>query len=346
MASASWMSSLRSTRSASLPQIGRRDRGGQQGGGDDPGEGGLRAVQVGDDPRAATRRRRSSRGSRRTSRAGCPRGTRAPRGGSSSGRSARPCWWARAWWWCWTWSRSRGAGRETRRRRQVEVVVGQAGVRTSLGAGVETAAMVVVRRSSVARGGVERRCGDQSAKTSWARRSRAVADLGGQRPCPRGTGATVRTRRSPSSTARSTSPSSTSWLTWRLATEMSTRSTWAMSPTCRVPRALEDADDGERALGAADVAGDAERRLAQGAAEGLDRPQQRLRRVSRAGSDGMALLCCSTQPYGSMLASSNRCARSVPGTTQRGRARRGPGRRARWRSGACVRRAAARAARP
>ncbi len=51
MTRASCSSSLRLKRSASLPQIGRRDGGGEQGRGDDPGEGGLVALEVGDDER-------------------------------------------------------------------------------------------------------------------------------------------------------------------------------------------------------------------------------------------------------------------------------------------------------
>ena len=51
IAIAIWMSSLRLNRSASLPQIGRGDRGRQQRRGDDPGEGGLVALEVVDDDR-------------------------------------------------------------------------------------------------------------------------------------------------------------------------------------------------------------------------------------------------------------------------------------------------------
>ena len=54
-----------------------RDRRGEQGRGDDPGEGSLVAVEVGDDPGERSRRP-SARGSRRTCRAEGPTGPRGP----------------------------------------------------------------------------------------------------------------------------------------------------------------------------------------------------------------------------------------------------------------------------
>ena len=61
-----------------------RDRGRQQRGGDDPGEGRLVAAEVVDDDAAARSRRRSRRASRRTCRAGGRRGPRAPGGAASA----------------------------------------------------------------------------------------------------------------------------------------------------------------------------------------------------------------------------------------------------------------------
>ena len=157
------------------------------------------------------------------------------------------------------------------------------------------------RRASGGRGSRRRSAsvlGDQSANTSRGApvEDRRAISTASERPA--GERRIVRTRRSPSSTARSTRPSSTSWLTWRLATEMSTRRTCAMSldlegaaalagsgrsracpwsTRCRGPRPR---DDSRRAR----LKASTDRSSVCGGCLGLD---------GRHGDS----FCCSTQPY-------------------------------------------------
>ena len=292
----------------------RRDRRRQQGRGDDPGEGGLGAVEVGDDPRQ--RRGDDARGQDGHEHAEEDAGQRLEHlavGHSGWCRAVSAVWWVRVGHagmvslsWCWLGTRGSeddGGGQAW------------AGAPRAAGTGSAGRRTVADRRSSVAAAAASS-SSDQSAKIARGE----VVTRGVTAPASGRAGEGDRAGPPVVVVDRALDQAGVDeGLTWRLATETSTRRACATSLTCAC-RALEHAEDREGRLASSRRRGRAQApsRAGRGLKASIG-PQQRCGGAS--GWDGRRRsYCCLRQPYIRWLPQATRspCA-SV--TQRRGRTR-------------------------